>query len=53
MSGSLTEGKPFPLIMRFMLPLLFGNLFQQAYNMADAAIVGQTLGANALAAVGV
>ena len=36
-----------------MLPLLFGNLFQQAYNMADAAIVGQTLGANALAAVGV
>ena len=39
--------------MKFMLPLLFGNLFQQAYNMADAAIVGQTLGADALAAVGV
>ena len=53
MTTSLTEGKPFSLIMNFMLPLLFGNLFQQAYNMADTAIVGQTLGADALAAVGV
>lgn len=53
MTTTLTEGKPFPLIMKFMLPLLFGNLFQQAYNMADTAIVGQTLGADALAAVGV
>jgi putative MATE family efflux protein len=52
MNKSLTKGNPWKLIFLFALPLLFGNLFQQAYNMADAAIVGQTLGANALAAVG-
>lgn len=53
MTKSLTKGNPWKLILTFALPLLLGNLFQQTYNMADAAIVGQTLGANALAAVGV
>ena len=52
MKGSMTQGKPFGLILRFSIPLLLGNLFQQTYNMVDAAIVGQTLGADALAAVG-
>ena len=52
MRGSMTSGKPFELILRFSIPLLLGNLFQQTYNMVDAAIVGQTLGADALAAVG-
>ena len=52
MKGSMTNGKPFGLILRFSIPLLLGNLFQQTYNMVDAAIVGQTLGADALAAVG-
>lgn len=48
----MTEGHPLKLIMMFALPLLLGNIFQQTYNIVDTAIVGQTLGANALAAVG-
>ena len=52
MTRSMTKGSPWKLILAFSLPLLLGNLFQQFYNMADAAIVGRTLGANALAAVG-
>ncbi|MDE6434058.1 MAG: MATE family efflux transporter [Lachnospiraceae bacterium] len=48
----LTEGKPMKLILGFGLPLLFGLLFQQFYNMVDSIIVGQKLGVNALAAVG-
>ena len=49
---NMTEGKPLGLLAVFALPLLIGNLFQQAYNLADSMIVGQLLGANALAAVG-
>ena len=48
----MTEGKPLRLLSVFALPLLIGNIFQQAYNLADSMIVGQMLGANALAAVG-
>ena len=40
------------LLAVFALPLLIGNLFQQAYNLVDSMIVGKLLGANALAAVG-
>jgi putative MATE family efflux protein len=50
---SMTQGKALDLILRFSIPLLLGNLFQQAYNLTDAAIVGRTLGSNALASVGV
>ena len=48
----MTVGRPFPLIFSFALPLLLGNLLQQFYSLVDAAIVGQTLGMNALAGVG-
>ena len=48
----LTNGNPLKLIFLFTIPLLIGNIFQQFYNMADMIIVGQTLGKNALAAVG-
>lgn len=48
----LTSGSPAKLIILFTLPLLIGNIFQQFYNMVDMIIVGQTLGKNALAAVG-
>jgi len=48
----LTEGNPAKLILLFAIPLLIGNLFQQLYSMADAFIVGRTLGVDALAAVG-
>lgn len=49
---NMTEGRPLALLSVFALPLLIGNLFQQAYNLADSMIVGQLLGANALASVG-
>lgn len=49
---NMTEGRPLVLLSVFALPLLIGNIFQQAYNLADSMIVGQLLGANALAAVG-
>lgn len=52
MKKSMTSGNPLSLILQFTIPLLLGNLFQQTYNLVDAAIVGQTLGADALAAVG-
>lgn len=52
MTKDMTEGKPLQLILRFSIPLIFGNLFQQMYNMADTIIVGQTLGLDALTAVG-
>lgn len=49
---NMTSGAPLPLILRFCLPILLGNLMQQLYNMADAAVVGQFVGTGALAAVG-
>ena len=49
---NMTEGSPLILLSVFALPLLIGNLFQQAYNLADSMIVGRILGADALAAVG-
>ena len=52
MGASLTEGRPLKIILKFMLPLLLGNIFQQFYNMVDTIIVGKFVGANALAAVG-
>lgn len=39
-------------MLQFAFPLLIGNLLQQTYNIIDAAIVGQSLGAQALASVG-
>lgn len=49
---SMVNGSPGRLIISFALPLMLGNLFQQFYTIADAAIVGQVLGVNAIAAVG-
>lgn len=48
----LTNGAPLPLLLRFCLPILLGNIMQQFYNMVDAAVVGQSVGTDALAAVG-
>ncbi|MCD7725385.1 MAG: MATE family efflux transporter [Clostridiales bacterium] len=48
----MTQGSSLKLILRFTLPLLIGNIFQQLYNMVDSVIVGNYVGANALAAVG-
>ncbi|MBO5146808.1 MAG: MATE family efflux transporter [Lachnospiraceae bacterium] len=48
----MTEGSPMKLILGFSVPLLFGYLFQQLYNVVDTMIVGRFLGVDALAAVG-
>jgi len=48
----MTTGSPIGHIIRFTLPLLLGNLFQQLYNMVDSVIVGRYVGKDALAAVG-
>lgn len=48
----LTYGKVSTLILKFFFPMLFTNMLQQVYTVADTAIVGKGLGDNALAAVG-
>ncbi len=48
----MTVGSPMRHIIKFTLPLLLGNIFQQFYNMVDSIVVGNFVGANALAAVG-
>lgn len=50
--NSITEGVIWKQILIFFFPILFGTFFQQLYNTADAIIVGQFLGKEALAAVG-
>ena len=52
MIKDLTKGNPIKAILSFAIPMLFGNLFQQMYNMADSIIVGKYIGVKALAAVG-
>ncbi len=52
MTKDMTTGSPLKNIIRFCLPLMVGNLFQQFYNMADTIIVGQFVGKHALSAVG-
>ena len=52
MTTSMIKGNPLKLMLQFAFPLLLGNLLQQTYNIIDAAIVGQILGAKALASVG-
>ena len=52
MTTSMIKGNPLKLMLQFAFPLLLGNLLQQTYNIIDAAIVGQILGAKALACVG-
>jgi putative MATE family efflux protein len=48
----MTSGSPAKLIIRFSIPMLIGNLFQQFYNMVDSIVVGRFVDSNALAAVG-
>lgn len=48
----MTKGNPSTTIIKFTLPMLIGNLFQQFYNIADSIIVGRFIGKEALAAVG-
>jgi len=51
-ANDLTSGNPIKGILLFMLPIMFGNIFQHMYNLVDTIIVGHILGEEALAAVG-
>lgn len=48
----MTNGAPFQLILKFSLPMLIGNVFQQIYFFADSIVVGKFVGKEGLAAVG-
>lgn len=52
MTNDMTHGKLFPILIRFTIPLVLGNLLQLTYNAVDSIIVGRYVGKEALAAVG-
>ena len=52
MTKDMTQGAITPLLIKFTVPLVLGNLFQLTYNAADSIIVGKFVGEEALAAVG-
>ena len=51
MTKDLTKGNPFRVIVSYLIPVFFSLLLQTMYSVADAAIVGQTLGADALGGI--
>ena len=53
MTKDLTKGNVWKTLLLFAIPMVLGNLFQQFYNIADTIIVGRTIGAEAIGAVGV
>lgn len=52
MIKDLTKGSETKAMITFAFPMIIGNLFQQLYNVVDTVVVGQFIGADALAAVG-
>lgn len=48
----MTVGSPAKTLFFFAIPMVLGNLFQQFYNIIDSMVVGNFVGADALAAVG-
>lgn len=52
MTNDMTRGAILPLLIKFTIPLILGNLLQLTYNAIDSIIVGQYVGKEALAAVG-
>ena len=48
----MTSGNETSLLLKFSVPMLIGNIFQQFYNMVDSIVVGNYVGKEALAAVG-
>ena len=48
----MTQGRPLPLVLKFTLPILLGNIFQQLYTVVDGIVVGKNVSDAAQAAVG-
>jgi O-antigen/teichoic acid export membrane protein len=44
----MTQGRPAPFILKFALPIIAANVFQQIYGVVDNAIVGQWVGVQTL-----
>ena len=53
MAKDLTQGRIMPILIKFTIPLILGNIFQLTYNAVDSIIVGRFVGKEALAAVGI
>ncbi len=51
-AADMTEGSIVGHLIRFAIPLLIGNLFQQLYNTVDSWVVGNYVSKSAFAAVG-
>ena len=49
---NMTVGKPFPIIIKYFIPILCSCLLQQLYSIVDTIVVGKGIGDMALAAVG-
>lgn len=49
--NDMTEGNISRHLLRYALPLIFGNILQLTYNAVDSIIIGKYLGEDALAAV--
>ena len=43
-TADMTKGSPAKLLLQFAIPILIGNLFQQAYTLTDRIIVGRFVG---------
>ncbi|NME83991.1 MATE family efflux transporter [Clostridium sp. SM-530-WT-3G] len=52
MIKDMTVGNPSKILLFFSLPMIAGNILQQLYSIIDSMIVGNFVGADALAAVG-
>ena len=52
MTNDMTVGNPTKLIIKFIVPLLIGSIFQQFYSMVDTIIVGRYVGIDALGGIG-
>ncbi len=50
--NNLLEKEPWKGIFLFAIPLIIGNFAQQSYNAADAMVVGNYIGDNALSSIG-
>lgn len=48
----MTVGNPLKVILLFAVPVFFGNLFQQLYNIVDTTIAGHCLGDTVLGGMG-
>ena len=48
----LTTGSEIKAVLLFAIPLFLSNILQQAYNLTDITIIGNSLGDDALTAIG-